>query len=210
MSHDELRALEARWRETKSVSDEAAWLRRRVELGDLTQERLELAASCAHPAAERACGIMSASAAPGLEEMTRNLAGFAEPARPVALVAARCVSSIGVDGLDRPPEALTRAVAAILEYERCPCESHRSGLFVLSSQLGRLAATRLGGNDPRLGQAVKAAYHHCLAINHAAKAKADQALEQLNKGLGEARRAGLDEAKLAAAVRAGLLDWALG
>lgn len=209
MSHEKLQELERRFRESKQVGDEVAWLRERVTLGDLTQERLELAAYCAHPAAERACGIMTSSATPSLEEMTRNLASFQDPAQPVALVAARCVSSIGVDGLGQAPEALTRAVAGILEFERCPCEAHRSGLFVLSSQLGRLAATRLSGNDPRLGYAVKAAYHLCLAINHAAKAKADQALEQLKKGLAESRRAGLEEKNIAGAVRSGLLDWAL-
>jgi len=44
MSDSKLRELERRWRETKSVEDEAAYLRERVRVGDLTQERLELAA----------------------------------------------------------------------------------------------------------------------------------------------------------------------
>ena len=51
MSDEKLRELERRWKETESVEDEAAWLKERVRVGDLTQERLELAAYCGHEAA---------------------------------------------------------------------------------------------------------------------------------------------------------------
>ena len=44
MSDARLRELERRWRESGSTEDEAAYLRERVRVGDLTQERLELAA----------------------------------------------------------------------------------------------------------------------------------------------------------------------
>ncbi len=44
MSDSKLRELERRWRETGSVEDEAAYLRERVRVGDLTEERLEVAA----------------------------------------------------------------------------------------------------------------------------------------------------------------------
>lgn len=51
MTDERLRELERRWKETGSVEDEAAWLVERVRAGDLTQERLGLAAHCGHPAA---------------------------------------------------------------------------------------------------------------------------------------------------------------
>lgn len=44
MGDEKLRELERRWRESGTVEDEAAYLLERVRVGDLTQERLELAA----------------------------------------------------------------------------------------------------------------------------------------------------------------------
>ena len=59
MSDARLRELERRWRESGSTEDEAAYLRERVRVGDLTQERLELAAYCGHEGALRATGVRS-------------------------------------------------------------------------------------------------------------------------------------------------------
>ena len=56
MSDRRLRGLEREWRETGSVEAEAACLRERVRVGDLTQERLQLAACCGHEGARRAAG----------------------------------------------------------------------------------------------------------------------------------------------------------
>ena len=54
MSDAKLRELERRWKETGAVEDEAAYLLERVRVGELTQERLELAAYCGHDGAKRA------------------------------------------------------------------------------------------------------------------------------------------------------------
>lgn len=51
MSDERVRELERRWRESGTVEDEAAYLRERVRVGDLSQERLELAALVGHKAA---------------------------------------------------------------------------------------------------------------------------------------------------------------
>jgi hypothetical protein len=51
-----LRELERRWRLTGSTDDEAAYLIERVRMGDLTGERLEVAACCGHAAARTATG----------------------------------------------------------------------------------------------------------------------------------------------------------
>ena len=209
MNDGKLAELERRWRETKSPADEAAWLRERVQSGQLSEERLELAASVGHQGAERACGIVSASAAPKLEEMARTLLRL--PEAPVAAVGARFVG-MGVRALGASaPEALSRAASAIEDYERCPCEAHRSALFLLTTQLGRLAATRLSGRaDPSNAYTIKAAYHVCQAIQKAAKSQHEQALTQLQQGLEEARRSGLPEPELALAVQQGIVAWALG
>lgn len=208
-SPEKLAELERRWRESKSPADEAAWLRERVKAGDLTEERLELAASCGHQGAERACGIVNASAAPRLEDMTRTLLRL--PEAPVAAVGGRFVA-LGLQALgDAAPDALRRAVTAIEDYERCPCEGHRSALFLLTTQLGRLAATGLSGRGAAAGQAytIKAAYHVCQAIQKAAKQQHEPALAQLHQGLEEARRTGVPEPDLALAVQSGIVAWAL-
>jgi len=60
VSDGTLRELERKFRETGSVEDEAAWLRARVQTGDLEQERLEFAAQCGHAAALAALPTSSA------------------------------------------------------------------------------------------------------------------------------------------------------
>lgn len=59
MSDERLRELERRWTESGSVNDEAAYLKQRVRAGDLSQERLDLAAYCGREAALVALGANS-------------------------------------------------------------------------------------------------------------------------------------------------------
>ena len=73
MSDTRLRELERRWKETGSPDDEAAYLLERVRVGDLTQERLELAAYCGHEGARRAYGC-EPSASPDSENWLGGLA----------------------------------------------------------------------------------------------------------------------------------------
>jgi hypothetical protein len=54
MSDQRLRDLERRWRETGTVEDEAAYLLERVRAGDLSRERLEIAAYLGHEGAAMA------------------------------------------------------------------------------------------------------------------------------------------------------------
>ncbi|MGE0708615.1 MAG: hypothetical protein AB7N76_12655 [Planctomycetota bacterium] len=50
MTDSHLRELERRFRASGSVDDEVAWLRARVQAGDLRESRLKLAAICGHAA----------------------------------------------------------------------------------------------------------------------------------------------------------------
>lgn len=61
MSDTKLRDLERRWRETGTVDDEAAYLLERVRVGDLTRERLDLAAYLGHRACRAVCTPRAAS-----------------------------------------------------------------------------------------------------------------------------------------------------
>jgi hypothetical protein len=84
MSDTKLRALERRWKETGTAADEATYLLERVRVGDLTQERLELAAYCGHAAARRAAG--STAPAPSAKAgLTGLLAGDPEVSVRAAL-----------------------------------------------------------------------------------------------------------------------------
>jgi hypothetical protein len=74
MSDAKLRELERRWKETGTVEDEAAYLLERVRVGDLSRERLELAAYCGHEGARRATGPV-AHASGDLETTARGI-GF--------------------------------------------------------------------------------------------------------------------------------------
>lgn len=55
MSDERARALERAWRRSGSVADEAAFLRERLRAGEVSLDRLQLAAHLAHPAARAAC-----------------------------------------------------------------------------------------------------------------------------------------------------------
>ena len=85
MSDQKLRELECRWRETGSVEDEAAYLRQRVRVGDLTQERLELAAYCGHEGASAATNLGPPRL--GLEGWACGLSAFGQAVSVRALVA---------------------------------------------------------------------------------------------------------------------------
>lgn len=57
MTDSKLRELERRWKETGSIEDEAAYLLERVRVGDVGEEKLELAAYCGHEGARAALGV---------------------------------------------------------------------------------------------------------------------------------------------------------
>ena len=109
MSDAKLRELERQWRESGSIEDEAAYLRERVRAGDLTQERLELAAYFGHAAAGHAL--------------------------PAPLIQAATPANLGWERLEADgPEAVIRGLlavsrAALNEWERAgrarsrPCAS---------------------------------------------------------------------------------------
>ena len=123
VSDQRLRELERKWRETGSVEDEAAYLRERVRVGDLTQERLELAAYCGHGGAKRACGCVDLpnpnNWALGLEHWPL------EASVRVALSAARSAVDVWRTALPdkrRPLEAFAMTEEWLTSHEPIPLE----------------------------------------------------------------------------------------
>ena len=85
-----LQELKRTWEASGSVEDEAAYLRERVRVGDLTQERLELAAYCGHEGASAAAGSPTPDYC-DLEEFSRGLLRFPNAILCAAVVASRVV-----------------------------------------------------------------------------------------------------------------------
>lgn len=90
MSDERLRELERRFRASGSVEDEAAWLRARVQAGELSSEKLELAAYCGWEAACAATGTMSkqVTTIDDLLTLGRGLESFSRESQTRAALAA--------------------------------------------------------------------------------------------------------------------------
>lgn len=122
MSDQKLRELERRWKETGSPEDEATWLLERVRVGDLTRERLELAAYCGHEGAKRL--VQSPDVPADLWDWAKGLGRWEK--RTVAFVAAEAAESVlylwtSAGGTPEPERCLTVTKA----WLDCPCEAHR-------------------------------------------------------------------------------------
>lgn len=138
MSDQKLRDLERRWKETGTVEDEAAYLLERVRVGDLSQERLELAAYCGHEGArkslgwgfevasltrclERALAVDQHLAARLLLQVARRAAEASGLAQPDPL---RCLRATE-DWLADPSEP-NRAAASVASQQTIASSIHRS------------------------------------------------------------------------------------
>lgn len=172
MSDERLRELERRWKETDSVEDEAAYLLERVRIGELTQERLELAAYCGQEASRLALGPKEHDLPGDLEEWVLGLARWGCTACGIA--------ALGVAELVRErwawpwDERLDVALQAAADWVTCPCERHRS----LAKQ-ATLDATwaRASYEDPRASQAAHALSWACAVASRSQQPVEDVALD---------------------------------
>lgn len=134
MADGRLRELERRWQQSGSVQDEAAYLLERVREGDLTKERLELAAYLGYPAASSGVGVR-AHDPQSLEDFVDFARGLKRFERQAKVRAALAVAL----RLPRPEEAarpfVDRCVAATARWVLDPNEENAraaasAGLFV--------------------------------------------------------------------------------
>ena len=197
MSDQKLRELERRWKETGSPDDEAAYLLERVRVGNLTQERLELAAYCGHEGARRATQSTLGQAM-GALDWVQHLDHWPGTAAIAAVVAARfAVKAVDLDDAPADAEqilrvlraaetALSRPTQESLRTARDAAEALPRGFTpeastnaVLSARFCALAAGR--SEDPR--DAYRAVFHAAAACK--------------------------DLSALHATIRCGLSNWAL-
>lgn len=132
VSDADLRELERKFRETGSVEDEAAWLRARVQAGELSQENLELAAFLGHEGAQFAADseIVAPSVEgdgydtdtclyPSLSEWTRQLCVFGLEAAVRAGIASSVASlptfETAYPGVTEPRTALNLTEEWVLD-----------------------------------------------------------------------------------------------
>jgi hypothetical protein len=157
VSDERLRQLERRFKETGSAVDEARWLAERLSVGELTEERLALAAHAGSEAAR----IALADAAPTPEDDVElwcqafERFGFSVCFRaalgmldPPLLAASASVLGGG--------DASARAVRAFEDWTDCPCDDHATAAqgpptaifdFLLSARLIFIGGRRRGPNQ---------------------------------------------------------------
>ncbi len=127
MSDARLRELERRWKETGSPDDEAAYLLERVRVGDLTRERLELAAYCGHEGARKATGAPDPLPEVVLHEWAKLLPNTNDCIR-VSVLAVRLAKEPGPFQVE-VDEALTAAESWLLQ----PCDETMRRVVLASS-----------------------------------------------------------------------------
>lgn len=134
MSDSKLRELERRWRDTGDVQDEAAWLKERVRVGDLSREVVELCALCGHEAAllvlpspsaltRLGTRMWEAVAGKWLSEPLRKVAGH-EAAVRAAVAVARLVLPCAEELFPNDPRP-SAALRAAESWVRSQSSDHR-------------------------------------------------------------------------------------
>ncbi len=137
MTDSKLRELERRWKETGSTEDEAAYLLERVRVGDLDQEKLELAAYSGHEGARLALG----DAAPQVsDDFGAWFQGLVEAGYPVTGCVCVSVAHLAREqgkGSDAEgaQAALRRAEERLAHgHEACPAATPRSLDFGVATE----------------------------------------------------------------------------
>ena len=204
MSDTRLRELERRWKETGSPDDEAAYLLERVRVGDLTQERLELAAYCGHGGAAAAIHADRAEAS--------------LPTDPTAL--ALSLDRWGSRCLVRALVAVGRACLTVLDDELVGRELDEVLALAEAWTRGAANSDAIRAQVEALGadwdQGIRSTVRPCAWAAREAASTAVQAeetgtvLPSWRRGIvGRALSAGMTTEALASTMRGSLVDWAL-
>lgn len=134
MTDASLRELERRFRASGNVEDEAAWLRARVQAGEVSEERLKLAAQLEHLASISLVvsfdtpDNVDCSEIVGLIRWSRRIAEFGLPAWVAAVLPLADDDVICWEQTRHRPSASLQAPSVATEAARewlaCPCDTH--------------------------------------------------------------------------------------
>lgn len=138
MCDADLRALERRWHDSRSVEDEARWHAARLRAGLVTEPALVIAAGLGHEAALRlapAVGLSplelfdlpEAELAP-LPSGSARVRAAIGLARAMAALHAVLVQEDGPEVANEHTALIEAGVAAAERWVRCPCEDHATRL----------------------------------------------------------------------------------
>jgi len=223
MSDSELRELERRYRASGSVQAEAAWLRARVQAGELALDCLKLAALLGH---EGAHGVLG-EAAP---EPTLILREWDHPVEFNTLFdMVRDCADCGCEALVRLIVALSRHLLPLFERERTADFGPRAAIEIserwlvepdkVSLTMLRDAGWAAGASSDDVVFEDSVAHQVAELAQRAAEAAQNAHASDRERTLASAEDAALqalhsldpeEAVQLEAAVRAELVPWALG
>lgn len=194
MTDQKLRELERRWKETRSVKDEAAYLREQVQARRLTIERLRVAAECGHPAAAVAIDRSPITPTDGREEAW--LVTLDESRQYMTLICvatqavASCVALMARQDVDQLRELVDAATAWILS----PTEERATACRALAplgaaSELARVLAIVLTWTTPRYYSQLPPDWRLSAAVVEANRQAAQLRGTTLSTVISEARQA---------------------
>lgn len=202
MSDERLRQLERRWKETGSVEDEAAFLLGRVRAGDLTDERLELAAFCGHAGARRACPQVVRNPPQDPVRLFEEVEGSWGKRVAVGVAVAAAQAALTSCSRSGHPEAAvpTFLVDAADAAFKCPCSTHAEAAWAAYKKFSGEFWRTADAVDNRLRSAQSAA----LACARAAASRHDAASKAVQEAVAVAGVHGVHDEILRY-----LLAWAL-
>lgn len=187
---------------TRATEDEAAYLLARVRAGELTQERLELAAYGGDQASRLALGKTAPEHPEGVEAWIEGLARWG---RPVCGVAALGVVEFVRDHWRWSwDERLDKAIQALADWIVCPCEQHR---LVAREATSNSTWARADYDDPAASQAAHAISWACAVASRSHQRTAGVALDAARTAQVASRVFTTIDVERAA--QAALIGWAL-
>jgi hypothetical protein len=215
MSDESLRELERRWKETRSVQDEARFLAERVRSGDLGAGRIRAAAYAGHAAARIALGDQAPGLLGDVRDFVSGLQEYPKEASVAALLALGCLRLSAWRALrpddGRPQNALDAVAAWLQGANVLPQSLVTSAQAALNAEAGlvsladrnQIDRSRPGAEDEqsRAAAASFAAYTAALAARAATAPDARRAAGHLLSAVNvETTRGPLESAVVAWAL----------
>lgn len=233
VSDAKLRELERRWRETGAVDDEAAYLLERVRVGDLTPERVELAAYCGNagaratlaPAAPAVFCVLPSSttdewdyeARESFRSFLTRVAGFGgEAFLHAALAAGWFVLPVfeRVRRDPRPREALEVAEACLLEpsaQNLAKATAASEGAAAAQGGSADIGDVLTGPPPPRESGAADLASYVCqLAATLEVRSRSELGVGAVSDMIEMLGAVGVNWSMLAGSLAQRVASWALG
>lgn len=164
MSDQQLRELERRWKETGSAEDGFAWLRARVQVGDLSKRRLRFAAQLGDQ--ESKLVLATPGPPPRRHQFHESCQRAGEQGKPLVVEAICALSGVTWPLVETVPAEVRSTVANGLAAARawldCPCERHArkawtAGSVAAAAWVGSPSTTSTTG-DPAILAALAAGW----------------------------------------------------